>query len=283
MSRGSLPPLEDDFSRALLGSAEADAPSNAAYAKVAAALGVGVGLGVGASLPAPAAVAVGAAGVAGASRWSSSFAAKLLALGASGALFVGAGALLLRGGAQRAEAVTPSGLAPAPHVASTVTEPPRAVASPRSEPASPAAPAIAPVVSAATQGAERLSSTAAAGKPLAVQLPARRTAHASSAASASSPRASTSSSLAEQVQSLDRARVALGSRDPASALREIARYRAAWPDGVFLTEASVLEIEALAARGERSLARARAADFVDAHPDSPQADRLRALIPAKKH
>jgi hypothetical protein len=95
-------------------------------------------------------------------------------------------------------------------------------------------------------------------------------------------RESTGSSLAEQVQSLDRARVALGSGDSSSALREIARYRAAWPDGVFLTEASVLEIEALAARGERSLARARAADFVEAHPDSPQADRLRTLIPAKK-
>jgi hypothetical protein len=65
-------------------------------------------------------------------------------------------------------------------------------------------------------------------------------------------------------------------------LREIAHYRATWPDGVFLTEASVLEIEALAARGERALTAKRAADFVAAHPDSPQADRLRALIPAKK-
>jgi hypothetical protein len=49
-----------------------------------------------------------------------------------------------------------------------------------------------------------------------------------------------------------------------------------------LTEASVLEVEALAARGERALAATRAADFVAAHPDSPQADRLRALIPHKK-
>jgi hypothetical protein len=94
--------------------------------------------------------------------------------------------------------------------------------------------------------------------------------------------ASNDSSLAEQVQSLDRARLALGSGDSGAALREISRYRAAWPNGVFLTEASVLEIEALAARGERSLARARAADFVEAHPDSPQAARLRALIPNKK-
>ncbi len=93
--------------------------------------------------------------------------------------------------------------------------------------------------------------------------------------------ASSGSSLAEQVQSLDRARVALGSGDARSALREISRYRKAWPHGVFLTEASVLEIEALAARGERSLAALRAQAFVAAHPDSPQASRLRALIPAQ--
>jgi hypothetical protein len=95
-------------------------------------------------------------------------------------------------------------------------------------------------------------------------------------------RASSGSSLAEQVQSLDRARLALGSGDSSAALREISRYRTTWPDGVFLTEASVLEIEALAARGERSMAANRAADFVEAHPDSPQAEHLRTLIPSKK-
>ena len=62
-------------------------------------------------------------------------------------------------------------------------------------------------------------------------------------------------------------------------MKEIAFYRRSWPKGVFLTEASVLEIEALAKRGEHSLAAKRAQAFVTAHPDSPQADRLRALIP----
>jgi hypothetical protein len=280
MSRGSLPPLEDDFSRALLGSAEADAPTSAGYAKVAAALGVGVGLGVGASLPAPAAaVAVGAAGVAGGARWSSTLGVKLFALGASGALIVGAGAFLLHGSHQP-DAVNPSGVSSAQHVASRAVQAPPA--SPRTDSERPALLGISPAPSPAAPSAERASTaTAAALRSPAVRLPARRTAHGAPASSASA-RASTSSSLAEQVQSLDRARVALGSGDSSSALREIARYRAAWPDGVFLTEASVLEIEALAARGERSLARARAADFVEAHPDSPQADRLRALVPAKK-
>ncbi|HYQ28924.1 MAG TPA: hypothetical protein VER04_16950 [Polyangiaceae bacterium] len=82
---------------------------------------------------------------------------------------------------------------------------------------------------------------------------------------------------------MDRARVALASGNASAALAELSHYRAAWPSGVFLTEASVLEIEALSARGERALARERAAEFVAAHPDSPQADRLRALTPGKKH
>jgi len=287
MSRGSLPPLEDDFSRALLGSAEADAPSHAAYVKAAAALGIGVGLGVGASLPASAAVAVGAAGAAsaaGVARWSSSLGAKLLALGVSGALIAGAGALLLG----RSPPVTPqTSPAPALHPARARSE--RLPAAPalsrtdRDLPVSPSvSPSALPSVLSPSESSAAANSAGQAGPSSAVRaLPVRRIAHPA-AAHGSSARISTGSSLAEQVQSLDRARVALGSGDSSSALREIAHYRAKWPDGVFLTEASVLEIEALAARGERALTAKRAADFVAAHPDSPQADRLRALILAKK-
>ncbi|HEY3254090.1 MAG TPA: hypothetical protein VGJ91_09090 [Polyangiaceae bacterium] len=302
MSRGSLPPLEDDFSRALLGSAESDAPSNAAYAKAAAALGIGVGLGVGASLPAPAAVALGAASAAGVARWSSSLGAKLLALGLSGAAIVGAGALLwstqLSNPAARIEATPASRAAPA---AKAGLESARTPASPAAahQPAVPSlgsrsvvpsgSPASPPSSASSPSASDVQGAPSPALRPLTGALSAqraRRINHALSgsavSARASAPRGSTGSSLAEQVQSLDRARVALGSGDSSAALREIAHYRAAWPDGVFLTEASVLEIEALAARGDQSQARARAADFVEAHPDSPQADRLRALIPAKK-
>ena len=279
MSRATLPPLEDDFARALLGSAETDGPSHAAHAKAAAALGLGVGLGIGASLPAaPAAVALGAAGVAGVARWSSALGAKLALLGLSGALFAGAGVLLLRSSGSAKVAILPGPAPtlqaapkaieralPAPALLSTDRERPSAVSR------GPVAPAIAPKAAAKSEQA-----SPALARPLAAESPAaapaaRRSGHGLPT------HASSDSSLAEQVQSLDRARVALGSGDPASALHEIARYRAAWPDGVFLTEASVLEIEALAARGERSLAASRAAAFVAAHPDSPQADRLRAL------
>lgn len=276
MSRDSLPPLEDEFSRALLGSADADAPTPAAYAKAAAALGIGVG--VGASLPAAAAVA--AASAAGVARWSSSLSAKLF-FGLSGALLVGgAGAVLMRnsdatGALPQADvaraALVPAGKSPTaiPSLLAPRGARPAAPTVASAEPASPAA-------RIATPGSVLPAQRSSVAAPTARRTP--RAAAPVKAAAAPVP----DSSLSEQVQSLDRARLALAARDSSSALSEIARYRATWPSGVFLTEASVLEIEALAARGERSTARARAADFVAAHPDSPQADRLRALIPNKK-
>jgi hypothetical protein len=287
MGRGSLPPLEDDFSRALLGSAEADAPSKTAYAKVAAALGVGVGLGVGASLPAPAVLALGTAGVTGVARWSSSLGAKLLALGASGALIVGAGALLLRKSQESETAASQRGkvmrVEPAARGAIVPARPAPGAARPeRSLPLSPSV--SSPGAGSAAAAPAGQASPSPVIRSFAGPLPARRSTRVgpASAASAMSARPTGSSSLAEQVQSLDRARVALGAGESSAALREIARYRATWPDGVFLTEASVLEIEALAVQGERKQAAARAAEFVAAHPDSPQADRLRGLIPIKK-
>ena len=283
MSRDSLPPLEDEFTRALLGSADADGPTPAAYAKVAGTLGVGVGVGVniGASIPATAAVA--AAGVAGVGRWSTSLGAKLF-FGFSGALLVGGASALLVRGPESVEPV-PSAVVHVPAVTRTMGES-LPVASDR--PAQAEAGSVAPgVASAAANPAAVRSVGQGHGAAVLAQRPftgapaARRASHA--AAPSRTPAAgSTDSSLAAQVQSLDRARVALAGGDASSALAEIARYRSAWPSGFFLTEASVLEIEALAASGQRSRARARAADFVAAHPDSPQADRLRALSPRKK-
>jgi hypothetical protein len=297
VARTTFPPLEGDFTRALLRSAESDEPSSAAYAKAATALGVGAGLGIGASLAAPSAVAVGIA------RWSGSTALRLWALGVSGALLVGGGALLLHahppaGASLAVENSAARRFVPTPPAA-------RLPAAPLLQ-ASPAAPRVLPglpqptteldadelAAEAATRGAAvgltSAEGATASGNALApvAAVPAaaalraaggngvRRVARPTSGSSGSS-----GSSLAEQVQSLDRARVALGSGDPSKALAEIGHYRQAWPQGVFLTEASVLEIEALASRGERSLAVSRAAAFVAAHPDSPQAERLRRLIP----
>jgi hypothetical protein len=273
MARSSLPSLEGDFGRALLRSAERDEPSQAAYTKAAATLGVGVGLALSASLPAPAVLAAGAAELAGAARWSSSLIVRLAAFGVSAALLLGAGLFLRPArsvGGLNAHGLNASAALPLPAREATKhlrpANPVESVAAEGSALASsaPEAPAPAPALVLPTRSA--LPSSGVTRK--------RRLSRASAA-----QRETSRSSLSEQVQSLDRARVALGSSDAGTALREIAHYRSVWPKGVFLTEASVLEIEALAARGERSLAASRAASFVAAHPDSPQAERLRSLIP----
>ena len=297
MSRSSFPPLEDDFTRALLRSADNDEPSSTAYVKAAAALGVGVGLGVSASLPASSALAAAA----GAVRWSSSLGARLAAFGVSSALLVGSGVLLLRG--RHAESSNAKSAAASPARVPTQAVPAQALpalpALPAQAAAGPAVPAqampaeVAPMQALPARGVTPpLASSRPRISPLLAEgpVPVTRSLARSSTSSAAVPRrparvggsvppGSSRSSLAAQVQSLDRARVALNSGDAGTALREIVSYHSTWPKGVFLTEASVLEIEALAARGERALAAQRASAFVAAHPDSPQAGRLRSLIP----
>jgi TolA-binding protein len=285
MERRSLPPFEDDFTRALLRSADQDEPSKAAYGKAATALGVGVGLGVGASLPAAAA---GAATLTSGGRWSGSFVAKLGAFAVSGALLVASGVALLRPGSSSGSGSATTGAALAP----TLVEPPIAVvASPSPAAAGVAAAAsnAASVSSAPPASAEEAPDVFDLPEPSAAPRVAARARVRSGAKAVSGTTGAVSgvptapeSSLAEQVRSLDRARVALASGFATGALHELSRYRKAYPNGVFLTEASVLEIEAFAARGDRNLAASRAAAFVAAHPDSPQAERLRQLIPAKR-
>ncbi|MEP7050065.1 MAG: hypothetical protein ABJB12_06915 [Pseudomonadota bacterium] len=292
----SLPP-QDDFARALLRSAELDEPSSTAYAKVAAALGVSTAVGVGASLSAPAALAAGSSGLV---RWSGSLGGKLALLGVSGALLVAAGGALLRQrlAADGARAATGASAAnalgqhapvkarlaaqPAPALALGATRAaPEAAASlpsPAHERDAAAAPEAPPASDAAQ--AANASVKPALANPRPEHALGRVALTSSGVPRVLSNSGAASSSLSEQVQSLDRARVALGSGDARAALVEIAHYRKAWPEGVFLTEASVLEIEALAKRGQRALAAARAQAFVTAHPDSPQAERLRALIAA---
>jgi hypothetical protein len=268
--RRSLPPYEDELSLALLRSAEHDEPSAGAYAKVATALGVSAAVGLGASLPAL--VSSGASSSA-AARWSGSLLAKGAVVGLSSVLLAVGGAALLAHRSQ-APARSPAGLAAgapasAPLAARPVSVAPKnasLTALPVPVPAALPAEALANAVPAPTPHPDLL---AAAG-PVALKSPLARV---------RGPRAAKTSSLPQQVLSLDRARVALNSGDAGAALAEIAHYRSAWPSGVFLTEASVLEIQALAKRGEVALAGARAQAFVTAHPDSPQAERLRALIP----
>jgi hypothetical protein len=275
--RRSLPPYEDELSLALLRSADRDEPSSAAYSKVATALGVSAAVGLGASLPAPAALASSGLSASAAARWSGSLFAKTVVVGVSSVLLVSGGVALFQ---HRWSARG------APPVAARLgkVSPSRVLAAPAA-PSSPSpAGALASVVAAPTPNLTDLPAPSAALTATSAPAPSAPrpslASNAQSLAAVSAVRAPKKSSLPEQVLSLDRARVALNSGDSAAALAEIAHYRSAWPRGVFLTEASVLEIEALAKRGEIVLAGMRAQAFVTAHPDSPQAERLRALIPA---
>lgn len=282
--RRSLPPHEDELSLALLRSAEHDGPSSAALTKVAAALGVGAAVGLGASVPAPAVLASSGLSTL-AVRWSSTLLGKVV-VGVSSLMLVAGGIALLRhraSASERASSVAArvahgAGRALLPAIEPAATPAPSAAAALPSTPPSVAAPstvlasaATEPTPSSSNASASPLSS-ASAGKSAAAQ--------SAQATPVSAPRVAKASSLPEQVSSLDRARVALNSGDASAALAEISRYRSTWPKGVFLTEASVLEIEALAKSGQVALAGKRARAFVTAHPDSPQVARLRALIPS---
>jgi hypothetical protein len=87
-----------------------------------------------------------------------------------------------------------------------------------------------------------------------------------------------SSALGEQVLELDRARRALAGGDPDGALKKIDAYESRFPRGALRDEAEVLRVEALLAAGDR-VAAGRASDrFLAAHPDSPHAARVRALM-----
>lgn len=84
--------------------------------------------------------------------------------------------------------------------------------------------------------------------------------------------------LSLEVAALERAKTALGAGDTDAALRALDRYRAQFSRGELSSEETVLRVEALLAKGESTEARALAADYSAAHPESPYARRIRDLV-----
>ncbi|HEY2404837.1 MAG TPA: hypothetical protein VGI10_02495 [Polyangiaceae bacterium] len=289
MDRDRLSSDPDDLTSTLLASAQADEPSAAAYAKVAAALGVSLAPAALVSL-APAAV------VRAASRLSLPAALKGIGLLLTVGGLIG-GALLYRSHVAAKAAGQLASNPPAPRVVvrgAQVDDAKAAAASPAPISAGRALETGATVANAtlgpsgvepapeAAAPAAVSASPATTPDPVSMRLRPASAAKVSAAqAIADPPKPAVVSTLSEQVMALDRVRVALGARRPIGALNEIASYRAHYPKGVFLIEASVLEIEALAQSGQRNLAASRAQAFLAAHPDSPHAARLRALLPSQ--
>ncbi|MGH7434310.1 MAG: hypothetical protein ACRENE_01385 [Polyangiaceae bacterium] len=181
---------------------------------------------------------------------------------------------------------------------------PVAAVSPPSE--VPAVPAVlpvppAPAVGARAQGPDALKGIgpavpAAAGArvaasrvaaPVAASEPAPAPAPAPEAPAAAAPDVSPSpavadtrplGSLGDQVASLDTARSALASGHPLVALRAVDDYDARFPGGMLSQEAAVVRIDALERLGRREEAASIGQRFIESHPASPYAAKVRQLL-----
>jgi len=89
---------------------------------------------------------------------------------------------------------------------------------------------------------------------------------------------SSADTVAEEVTALDRARAALASGDGKGALARLDAYEGRYSNGTLAPEAAVLRVRALVQLGRSREARAAVDAFVRAHPGTPQASRLRALV-----
>ncbi len=87
-----------------------------------------------------------------------------------------------------------------------------------------------------------------------------------------------SATLAHELSTLDAARGMLARGDSGGALARLDRYAHAYPHGRLALEAEVLRIDALDAAGRTDAARARAQTFIDRHPHSVLAARVRTRL-----
>lgn len=244
-----------DFERELLGSWEGEQPTDEARTKVLAI----AGLAAGAAGLSAATGAVGKASAAG-----SSIAPKALAVGTASLakwIVVGtvaaaaAGVTIYYGVARNAPSpvATAGGSAPQRSTSESIESAPL-------PPVSAALPALSAPLS--TKAVPEVSSARGAS-------PSRR---------ALSEKATSDDALGEEVSFLDHARRALAGGDPAGALRQLDAFDARFPRGSLVEEAEVVRVEALLAEDDRASAAKVAARFLAAHPTSPHAARIRALL-----
>jgi outer membrane protein assembly factor BamD (BamD/ComL family) len=90
-----------------------------------------------------------------------------------------------------------------------------------------------------------------------------------------------SSTLLQEVASLDAARRALARGNAANAVSLLVAHETRFPSGTLTPEARVLRIRALLAAGRRDEAEKLASQFLAANPGSPHAARIRSLLSAR--
>jgi hypothetical protein len=103
--------------------------------------------------------------------------------------------------------------------------------------------------------------------------------------SPSVPPAGTSSptNLTAEINALAQVRAALGQGNATAAMFQLEAYRRTFPSAALDDEASVLEINALLLQGDHAAAALLARRYLAAHPSSPHAPRLRALVGESKN
>ncbi len=146
---------------------------------------------------------------------------------------------------------------------------------PRSAPIPRAAPTLsAPSTSVS---ATTVASVAAPANVTPTIVSAVTSAASTVTALASAPASAAGPSLAAEIAAIDEARAALVAGAPDDALARVTRYRRDHPHGVLAPEATVVAIEAYAAKGDHAKTLAEAAAFLARHPHAPQAARVKAL------
>lgn len=101
---------------------------------------------------------------------------------------------------------------------------------------------------------------------------------ASTRAMKSDAKPAASAALAAEISALDAARSALSSGDAAGALTLLDVYSREHPRGRLQLEAEVLRIDALDKSGKTAQAKDRARQFLQRHPNSVLASRVRATL-----
>jgi hypothetical protein len=111
----------------------------------------------------------------------------------------------------------------------------------------------------------------------AIPAPLRPSLHARSGATAA-PSARRAAALKEQTDMLDQARGALTQGDSSRAIATLDELGRRHANGPLAEEATVLRIEALLAAGDRAAGEALAQRFLDQHPSSAYAQRVRSRL-----
>jgi hypothetical protein len=297
------------MARALLASAQSDAPSSAGRVRTARRLGILAVLAAG----------TGLGSEAGALAVTGKLAAVVLALGAVVGLAASQSPppvledppaqhdrqpARVAHAADRASApsVGASPASPASQTMPTtpampaISEPaPPAVASKRtsSAPARPAARVAAPAQPAppaptaepapAPVPDEVVAAAPGAAPERALPEPAGEPAPPATEPAPAATQPASPSRLAEQVALVDRARDRLAASDPRAALAALAEYHQRFASGDLDAEADVVTIESLIALGEPVRARALGAAFLERFPRSPLAQRVRSLLERLPH